>query len=1485
LGGIALIGIVGSGTWEYSSDSGTTYHAINGIGPSSALLLSKETLFRYTPDNKNGEIAKLVYRAWDATIGVVGSKVDLSAAGAVGGVTPYSDATDTASLSVSSVNDAPTLTAAASNPIMGKTTNNTAIVVGLADSFINKGTGTTVIADVDTNATIGGIALVGITGNGLWEYSLDGTTFHTIASASDAAALLLPRSASLRYTPSLTDNSVLATIAYRAWDTTTGSIGQIVDISASGAVGGTTAFSAVKDTAKVIVNNAPVLTAGNPSLPTTNENSFKDYALSSFINQGSGTTTITDSDAGSVIGGIALVGVFGNGSWSYSLNGTSFTAIDKAILGAANAILLSKTAILRYTPDNKNGETTTITYRAWDTSVGTAGGTVDLTGENATGGATAYSAAVDTATLIISSVNDAPSLTGAQPSLGSTTPSNPKTILLNGTFLNNGTNTTKIEDVDTGAVVGGIAIFGITGDGAWEYSLDGTTFQSIGTVSASSSLLVAKDSSLRFTPTGTNSQMATIRYYAWDATSGVNGSKVDLSASGATGGSTAFSSASDTASLLVNNSPILTPIAPKLGVIHDTTPKVIALNSFINNIQGSPNITDSNGNAVVGGIAITGFTGAGTWSYSLDGTTYSKIVSASNTSALLLSPTSFLRYTSDGTTGEEATVIFRAWDTTRGVNGQQLDLTVANPLDDPNASSISSTSDTASILAQFTTLSNSVIKDNLAIGSEVGTLHTTPETGYTYTYSLDSSISSTDNSSFVIVGNVLKTKTTFNAGLKNSYNVAISTKDQLGNSYSKTFTISLTDVTAPTVTINQQVGQADPTTSSSVYYLVVFSEPVTGFTVGDVVLSGTAPGATVKKVLGSGTTYEVQVSGMTGSGNVIASIPAGKATDNAGNTSLASTSTDNTIQIQKNTVSYSGTGKNDVFVFSPGAAAGAWQLSVNGIVWAIPSTAEGILINGAGGSDSIRFVGTSGNDSAEFWSDHALFHTAGFDVKTSGISYYAFDGGAGGDSAIVHDRAGVADVFSCGPGWGVMNGASVSLGSIENCTIAATSGDHDSIIMYGAANSSKANSFTASSTSATMTMPGYVNTATNFADVQAYVAPGSGGNATFTDSSGDDLFLLSPIGADQRAKNGSYEVSAWGFANVTATASQGGTNDEIRFYGKSGATDTFVVSPTSATYTNAAFVNKSSGYDDVQAYIDPNNNSTATLTGSSDTERLVTSPLGAQLFGTSFQSSAWNFKHIIAQSVGGNDTADMYGSTAADSFVGRPTSASFSGAAFDRQALNFSKVTAHGKAEDSAIFYDTASLPMSFVGKPTESTASGTGFNNIAQSFGNVQAYATAGNSSTATFLDSTGADYYTGSALGASMVGSGYNNSAWNFKTTSATSTGGHDVAYLFARSTGSNELLADSVSAACSGDNGSSNTASGFELVNVYGANGSDKATLDNVLLLESGLTSRPLDGSPYNHKLVLNMFDSLYTTETPTSTTPVQKAVDQVMSAYWP
>jgi len=101
------------------------------------------------------------------------------------------------------------------------------------------------------------------------------------------------------------------------------------------------------------------------------------------------------------------------------------------------------------------------------------------------------------------------------------------------------------------------------------------------------------------------------------------------------------------------------------------------------------------------------------------------------------------------------------------------------------------------------------------------------------------------------------------------------------------------DGTAPTVTINQAAGQADPTATSPVVFTVVFSEPVADFAAGDVLLSGTATRG-APTVTGSGTTYSVSVP-VTTDGTVIATVPAGGARDAIGNPNAASTSTDNTI--------------------------------------------------------------------------------------------------------------------------------------------------------------------------------------------------------------------------------------------------------------------------------------------------------------------------------------------------------------------------------------------------------------------------------------------------------------------------------------------------------------------------------------------------------------------------------------------------------------
>jgi len=94
------------------------------------------------------------------------------------------------------------------------------------------------------------------------------------------------------------------------------------------------------------------------------------------------------------------------------------------------------------------------------------------------------------------------------------------------------------------------------------------------------------------------------------------------------------------------------------------------------------------------------------------------------------------------------------------------------------------------------------------------------------------------------------------------------------------------DGTPPTATIEPAAGQSNPTNQGTVHFAVVFSEPVSDFTSGDVTLSGTA-GATAAVVTGGETTYNVEVTGMIGRGTIVVQIAAGVAFDAAGNGNTA----------------------------------------------------------------------------------------------------------------------------------------------------------------------------------------------------------------------------------------------------------------------------------------------------------------------------------------------------------------------------------------------------------------------------------------------------------------------------------------------------------------------------------------------------------------------------------------------------------------------
>lgn len=108
------------------------------------------------------------------------------------------------------------------------------------------------------------------------------------------------------------------------------------------------------------------------------------------------------------------------------------------------------------------------------------------------------------------------------------------------------------------------------------------------------------------------------------------------------------------------------------------------------------------------------------------------------------------------------------------------------------------------------------------------------------------------------------------------------------------------DVIDPSLTINQAPSQIDPTSIDSATFRVVFDEPINiaTFTVSDITLSGTTWTVTswpTEVSPNNGTSFEFSVTGMTDWDTVTATIWAWLIQDIAGNTNIASISTDNTI--------------------------------------------------------------------------------------------------------------------------------------------------------------------------------------------------------------------------------------------------------------------------------------------------------------------------------------------------------------------------------------------------------------------------------------------------------------------------------------------------------------------------------------------------------------------------------------------------------------
>ncbi|MFO0701137.1 MAG: tandem-95 repeat protein, partial [Nitrospira sp.] len=371
------------------------------------------------------------------TSGTAGTKVSTASNG---GTTAFSSATDTIDVSVSAVNDSPTVGAGSVTAIAEDTINplGQSISSMIGGSFSDPDAGASLAGVLITNNPLSGA-------QGSWQYSTDGgSNWHDVGAIAYPNALALSASSYIRFLPATDYNGSPDILSFRGLDNTysggftSGATKVTFDASSPGGNSPISSSLVNFSTTITAVNDAPVLADTALTLTVAEDAGVPSGTVGSLISAFTGG--ITDADSGAAKG-IAITGTNEtNGTWYYTTNGgTTWTAVGS--VSNTSALLLADNASTRlyFAPgaDYNGTSSAALTLRAWDQTSGTAGTKV-TTATN--GGTTAFSSATDTIDVIVSAVNDAPvnTVPGAQTT-------NKDSALV---FSSDNGNTIAISDVD-----------------------------------------------------------------------------------------------------------------------------------------------------------------------------------------------------------------------------------------------------------------------------------------------------------------------------------------------------------------------------------------------------------------------------------------------------------------------------------------------------------------------------------------------------------------------------------------------------------------------------------------------------------------------------------------------------------------------------------------------------------------------------------------------------------------------------------------------------------------------------------------------------------------------------------------------------------------------------------------------------------------------------------------------------------------------------
>ncbi|MCA9142093.1 MAG: cadherin domain-containing protein [Planctomycetales bacterium] len=138
----------------------------------------------------------------------------------------------------------------------------------------------------------------------------------------------------------------------------------------------------------------------------------------------------------------------------------------------------------------------------------------------------------------------------------------------------------------------------------------------------------------------------------------------------------------------------------------------------------------------------------------------------------------------------------------------------------------------ANVAPTAISLSNSMVNENSAIGTLVGTLSSTDaNSGDTHAYSLVTGTGDTDNASFTITGDQLLTAVDLDFEMQDSYSIRVQSTDRFGLSVEEVLTISVDDLNeAPTALVVSDDTVAEAAVVGSVVGTLSSTDPDSGDT-------------------------------------------------------------------------------------------------------------------------------------------------------------------------------------------------------------------------------------------------------------------------------------------------------------------------------------------------------------------------------------------------------------------------------------------------------------------------------------------------------------------------------------------------------------------------------------------------------------------------------------------------------------------------------